>query len=583
MRRTVISRRLLIAFFVCLASGAQWPSASFDAQHTNVSPVAAQCMNKEDFSILLDLTSSTLEQHFGSPLVTSNNTVIVAIRTRSSGYHLLRGVNSTGNTVWEVETGYVLPPIASWTPLYQPVLVGPPGSQLQRVYFAGPGGVLMWRNNLDEAIALDSGLIAYSPELSLFNNSVFINSGISTNGKAVYFTTRSTGALPSVLVRIDVASGLATFKSASNLGDGSRFTRFPHQYSAAFSHDGALLYQLVGVDSVGGDVWFMAIDADTLEVVNRVVPLDPRSPSLACFLFDDSSASPTIGPDGDVYLGMLGNIVRGITRYTGWLLHFNSDLTERKIPGGFGWDDTAAIVPASAAQNYTGQSPYLLFVKYNDYPNVDGRGQGRHRLALLDPQDFQLDPYNTGQPVMKIVQSILSPTPSPSFTFPDALTEWCNNMGAYDPFSQSVYANNADSYQYRWDLKANILAEAFRMGDPLFEAYTPSVIGPDGAVYSINKGLMSKITCNFSGVTATTILPRTTTALTTTPSTTTTAAVDLSCTTYTVRVASNYFAPASLSVRRGDVISFLWESGRHNVVDVTADPLSCFVFARVAL
>jgi hypothetical protein len=59
----------------------------------------------------------------------------------------------------------------------------------------------------------------------------------------------------------------------------------------------------------------------------------------------------------------------------GWLLHFNSDLTQTKIPGSFGWDDTASIVPASLVPSYTGKSQYLLMTKYNNYCGV-GTGNG---------------------------------------------------------------------------------------------------------------------------------------------------------------------------------------------------------------
>ena len=44
----------------------------------------------------------------------------------------------------------------------------------------------------------------------------------------------------------------------------------------------------------------------------------------------------------------------------GWLLHFDATLATSKVPGSFGWDDTASIVPASMVPSYTGGSPYLL-------------------------------------------------------------------------------------------------------------------------------------------------------------------------------------------------------------------------------
>ncbi|MEI9929612.1 MAG: hypothetical protein WDM89_03340 [Rhizomicrobium sp.] len=51
-------------------------------------------------------------------------------------------------------------------------------------------------------------------------------------------------------------------------------------------------------------------------------------------LFDDSSASPTVGPDGDVYYGVVSGDFSGHNG-RGWLLHFSSDLSQSKTPGSF--------------------------------------------------------------------------------------------------------------------------------------------------------------------------------------------------------------------------------------------------------
>ena len=46
---------------------------------------------------------------------------------------------------------------------------------------------------------------------------------------------------------------------------------------------------------------------------------------------DESSASPTVGPDGDVYYGVLESPFPGHND-RGWLLHFNRDLWVQKTP-----------------------------------------------------------------------------------------------------------------------------------------------------------------------------------------------------------------------------------------------------------
>ena len=51
-----------------------------------------------------------------------------------------------------------------------------------------------------------------------------------------------------------------------------------------------------------------------------------------------------VGPDGDVYFGVVSGTAPAYHNGRGWLLHFNATLTHEKIPGSFGWDDTASVV-----------------------------------------------------------------------------------------------------------------------------------------------------------------------------------------------------------------------------------------------
>jgi hypothetical protein len=64
--------------------------------------------------------------------------------------------------------------------------------------------------------------------------------------------------------------------------------------------------------------------------------------------------------------------------------------------------------------------------------------------------------------------------------------EWCINTAVVDPFTKSVLVNSEDGKLYRWDLTTNSFTESIRLTDGLLEAYTPTIIGADGTVYSIN-------------------------------------------------------------------------------------------------
>jgi hypothetical protein len=143
------------------------------------------------------------------------------------------------------------------------------------------------------------------------------------------------------------------------------------------SADGRIVY--VAVNSFDfGFGYLLALNSQTLLPINSVRLTDPQS-GFDATMADESSASPTVGPDGDVYYGVLENPFPDHND-RGWLLHFSGDLTQQKIAGSFGWDDTVSVVPASLVPSYHGLSSYLLMSKYNNYANVGGRWsqQDRH-------------------------------------------------------------------------------------------------------------------------------------------------------------------------------------------------------------
>jgi hypothetical protein len=170
----------------------------------------------------------------------------------------------------------------------------------------------------------------------------------------------------------------------------------------------------------------------------------------------------------------------------GWLLHFDATLAQTRIPGSFGWDDTASVVPAALVPSYTGTSSYLLMTKYNNYGSA-GSGDSKNKIAVLDPNTSQVDTIS-GRAVMKEILTILGPTPDPGF--PGGVTEWCINTAAVDPVSKSILVNSEDGYLYRWSLVSNTLTEKIRLTSGLGESYTPTAVGPDGLVYAINNAVL---------------------------------------------------------------------------------------------
>ena len=117
----------------------------------------------------------------------------------------------------------------------------------------------------------------------------------------------------------------------------------------ALSPDLGTLYVAVNANPASGTVqggYLLALDSTTLALRNRALLIDPGSGTLAR-VSDDSTASPTVGPDGDVYFGVLETVF-GTHNGRGWLLHYDATLATRFTPGGFGWDDTASVVPTLA-------------------------------------------------------------------------------------------------------------------------------------------------------------------------------------------------------------------------------------------
>jgi hypothetical protein len=139
--------------------------------------------------------------------------------------------------------------------------------------------------------------------------------------------------------------------------------------------------------------------------------------------------------------------------------------------------------------SYIGSSSYLLMIKYNNYASAGG--DGVNKLAIVDPNDqTQIDPV-TGLTVMKEVLTIAGVTPDEDFPgFPGAVREWCVNTGVVDPATGSVLVNSEDGKLYRWNLTTNSFSEFITITTGLGQAYTPTLIGADGRVFSINNATL---------------------------------------------------------------------------------------------
>ncbi len=432
--------------------------------------------------------------HYGSPVVSAHNTVVIPVKTTDTGVFRIDARNGgNGALLWSLQTDYILP-FSSWTPSYNIALTAN-----NRMYAPAAGGKLVVRDNVDAASgALESrvfyGADVYAAAKSVFDAGVMINTPltIDTQGN-VFFGFIATGANPANLksgIARMAADGSGKWVAATVAAADVAIDKVAMNSAPALSADQNTLYVSVNTAANGTAQtgYLLALDATTLATKGKVLLADPNTGD-AARVIDSSTASPSVGPDGDVFYGVIESVPR-LHNSRGWLLHFNAGLTQSKTPGSFGWDNTPSIVPASMVPSYTGSSTYLLLSKYNNY-FLSGTGDGQNRMAVLDPAQSQNDQYSsTFIPilVMKEVLTVLGPTVDPDAN--SGRKEWCVNTAAVDPLTQSVLINSEDGFLYRWNLRTNQLSENIKITEGVGQAYTPTIIGPDGTVFSINNAVL---------------------------------------------------------------------------------------------
>ncbi len=476
------------------AHAQSWNSYGRDAQHDALGSGPSQLPIVIRWSTPVDLDpqysgNGDLYIHYGSPVITAQNNVLIPVKTGANGGFQVNAFHAaTGQQYASWTTDYVLP-AHNWTP--------PMGITLtadgKYVAIPGTGGTVWLRSSPNATNGTATrlafyGIGNYNSNPQAFSNAIHICTPITSDSSdTLYFGYVSSGAalpgypsgIPSGLARVPV-SGSPTFVSAHSLAQDASIQQVVYNCAPALTADGSKLYIAVSQGSYGSG-YLCLVNSSNLKPINQVALIDPRNPQWYASLPDDGTASPTIGPDGDVYFGVLeANFPSNHAR--GWLLHFNSALTTTKTPGAFGWDDSASIVPRNLVPSYRGTSSYLVMTKYNNYADPGIGGNGLNMVALLDPNVNMADPI-TGATVMNEVLKVLGPTANANLPGVD---EWCINSAAIDPINRCAIINSEDGHVYRWSFATNTLSLGLRLAPPTGEAYTSTAIGPDGAVYAIN-------------------------------------------------------------------------------------------------
>ncbi len=481
-------------------NGPPWTAFAGNAQHSALGAVATLPMRGFYWYTPVDQNpvyeNGALQTHYGSPLITRRNTVLVPIKLGPSfNFRVEARVGATGDLVWFLFSDYVAPP-ARWIPSFNPVLTPD-----NRMVMPLVGGRVKIRADADAELSSTEniafyGKSAYDLAGAAFNSSVFINTPLTSDVAGnVFFGFQvlnivAGGPASGGIARIPADGSTPTFVTAPAITGVAALDKPQTNCAPALSADGSTLYVVFNNSLPAANRAFgrlVALDATTLALRAQVDLIDPATGNPA-WVSDDATSSPLVGPDGDVYIGVLESDAPN-HNYRGWLLHFNAALTQTRTPGSFGWDNTPSVVPAAMlGARYTGTSSHLLLTKYNNYIGTPS-GDGQNKMAILDPNATQADPVKPTIDVMEEVITILGPTQDPGRPA-GARREWCVNTAAVDPFTDSVLINNEDGFLYRWHLPSNLLTESLQMNAGIFQSYTPTAIGPDGSIYAINNAIL---------------------------------------------------------------------------------------------
>jgi hypothetical protein len=495
-----------VALIASTPARAAWRQHGGTAQHTANTTVPTQPLQAIHWQTPVDLkpqySGTTLLIHYGSPLVTEANTLIFPVKTGVADTFRVEARDAANGAVkWMLDTDYLLPP-HGWVPS-----VGLVMTPKNRLYVPGGGGTVLWTEDLDTAGPHIATRVAFFGDAAYAANKVAMDASLrictpltSAADGTLYFGIRAVSTNPLgigngfVKLRPD---GQGTFVSAL-AASGGLANQVATNCAPALSNDEALLYVAMRGNS-NSPGYLLALRTADLTTRAMTAPVDPISGQPASISLNGTS-SPTVAPDGRVFYGFQGTPF-GSNASRGWMMQFDSVLVSTGPPGAFGWDITPSLVPPAAVPGYAGTSEYLLFTKYNFYA-APGGGDGVNKIAVLDPDDSQIDSFS-GVTVMKEIRLIACPTPDPAYTptYPNAVKEWCINTAVVDPATHSVLAGAEDGKLYRWELGSNSFPEVVTLTPGLGEAYTPTMAGPDGQVFAINNATLFAVGATNVGVT----------------------------------------------------------------------------------
>ena len=135
--------------FALLSAGKANAQSSFsgNAQHTAIYSTPAQNLNAIHWTTSVDLNNNGGFAHYGAPVLTPANTIIVPVKT-TTGFKINAFNGGSGAAIYSLTPDYISPS-SQWTVPYQPVLAT--NSVETRLYYPGAGGTIYYVNGVDSA------------------------------------------------------------------------------------------------------------------------------------------------------------------------------------------------------------------------------------------------------------------------------------------------------------------------------------------------------------------------------------------------------------------------------------------------
>jgi len=220
---------------------------------------------------------SSLFIHYGSPLITRSNTVILPVKTgATNGFEVEALAATNGAVKWVRTTDYILPPDDGiWVPSFSGTL-----TPKNRLYFPGAGGTVYYCDTPDTTNPAPVigqmafyGLNHYSNNINTYVNKVFINTPITSDRYGnIFFGFQVTGNTPqnlqSGIARIDFNGVGTQITAADAAGDGA-ISKVVMNCAPALSNDHKTLYLAVNSDA-NGFGYLVALDSRTLATLHVV-------------------------------------------------------------------------------------------------------------------------------------------------------------------------------------------------------------------------------------------------------------------------------------------------------------------------